>query len=76
MEEKERLLCTAQDEALAGMLTEMLEQENIPYLIRHKGVGAVYNSTFFFGVDIYVSESDYARAKELADAFFSQAARI
>lgn len=76
MENLEKHLCTVQDEVLAGMLGEMLEQEHIAYLIRHKGVGVIYNSAFAFGVDIYVTPSDYDRAKELVDAFFSQPLEI
>jgi|GEM_PF-3730571 len=74
MEEQEKYLYTALDEVQAGMLTDMLAQEHIPCVIRHKGVGYIYGGDFAFGVELYVPAAAYDEAKALLDAFFSQTA--
>lgn len=50
------------------MLQDLLRQEGIPVLTRDKGSGGylkIYMGYSMFGEDIYVRQSDYARAQEL-----------
>lgn len=65
-------LCTAQDEAQAGLMAGILENAGIPYVIRHSGAGPIYGSASIFGVELHVPSSSYAQAKELLEAYVSR----
>ncbi len=65
-------LCTAGDEAQAGLLAGMLENAGIPYVIRHVGAGPLYGSAALFGVKLYVASDRLDQAKEIIDAYASQ----
>lgn len=50
------------------MLQDLLRQEGIPVLTRDKGSGGylkIYMGYSMYGDDLYVRQSDYARAQEL-----------
>lgn len=66
-------LCTAGDEAQAGLLAGMLENAGIPYVIRHVGAGPLYGSAALFGVKLYVASDRIDQAKEIVEAYASQA---
>ncbi|MDL2235110.1 DUF2007 domain-containing protein [Christensenellaceae bacterium OttesenSCG-928-L17] len=77
MRETARLLLNAPDEAIAGMICGMLENEGIPYYTNVPGAGAIYGSANLFGVQIYVLPADYERANALVEAdFLSNAALL
>jgi hypothetical protein len=59
-------LCTAQDEAQAGLMAGILENAGIPYVIRHSGAGPIYGSASIFGVELHVPSSSYAPGKGIA----------
>ncbi|HWR22536.1 MAG TPA: DUF2007 domain-containing protein [Feifaniaceae bacterium] len=58
-------LCSVRDDAEAGLITGLLEEEGIPFALRHGGAGAAYVSSSIYGVDLLVAESDYERAQAL-----------
>lgn len=68
----EQLLCSARDEAQAGLIAGMLESAGIPYILRRPGPGMVYNSPLIFGVNVYVAPDGYQEAKALLDGYFAQ----
>ena len=61
----EKLLCTAADEAQAGLICGLLQNAQIPFVVRYPGVGVLYGSPVLFGVELYVPSSAYATALEL-----------
>ncbi len=65
-------LCTARDEAQAGLMAGILENAGIPYLIKHRGVGHIYGGASIFGVELHVPSSVFSQAKELLEAYASQ----
>jgi hypothetical protein len=72
------LLLDTGDAYEAGMVEAMLTEENIPFVQRHSGPGGYLKyymgggiGTLNSGTQLYVSQKDYARARELLDAYFS-----
>lgn len=65
MQDTVKRLCSVPDDAQAGLIADLLEQEGIPHELRYGGAGAVYVSSSIYGVRIFVPASDYERAQEL-----------
>lgn len=66
------LLTTVHDEVEKNLLCGILEEEEIPFLVKDRGSGeAVRILTGFsmFGCDIYVPEELFEKASELLDAY-------
>ncbi len=63
----EKLLCTAADEAQAGLICGLLENAQIPFVVRYPGAGVLYGSPVLFGVELYVPKSAYTSALELLE---------
>ena len=66
------LLTTVHDEVEKNLLCGILEEEEIPFLVKDRGSGeAVRILTGFsmFGCDIYVPEALLEQATELLDAY-------
>ena len=69
------LLLDSTDPFELDMLTPLLKQEGIPFVERQTSSGGYLKlyfgnaGTSVFGTQIYVSSDDYARAKELAEAY-------
>lgn len=57
---------TFQSRLEARALTELLEEEDIPYMVKADDCGGVMpNSSIFFAVYVLVGEEDLARAREV-----------
>jgi len=65
-------LFSSTDDILISQVCEILKENNIPFIKKQEGsgayVGVLFGSTI--GIkDIYVSEEDYKKAKELIKVF-------
>jgi hypothetical protein len=61
-------LITVYDVAVLGIVRGMLEDENIPYLVRERGTGSamrILTGFSMFGTDVYVPTDAYEIAKGL-----------
>lgn len=61
-------LITVYDVAVLGIVRGMLEDENIPYLVRERGTGSamrILTGFSMFGTDVYVPTDAYETAKGL-----------
>ena len=61
-------LITVYDVAVLGIVRGMLEDENIPYLVRERGSGSamrIITGFSLFGTDVYVPTEAYETAKAL-----------
>ena len=61
-------LITVYDVAVLGIVRGMLEDENIPYLVRERGTGSamrIITGFSMFGTDVYVPTEAYETAKDL-----------
>ena len=61
-------LITVYDVAVLGIVRGMLEDENIPYLVRERGTGSamrILTGFSMFGTDVYVPTEAYETAKAL-----------
>ena len=61
-------LITVYDVAVLGIVRGMLEDENIPYLVRERGTGSamrLITGFSLFGTDVYVPTNAYETAKAL-----------
>ena len=61
-------LITVYDVAVLGIVRGMLEDENIPYLVRERGTGSamrILTGFSLYGTDVYVRPEDLETAKEL-----------
>ena len=61
-------LITVYDVAVLGIVRGMLEDENIPYLVRERGTGSamrIITGFSMFGTDVYVPTHAYETAKGL-----------
>lgn len=70
---KLRLLTTVEDFAESNMIQAFFKDEGIPVLVKDIGMGGFMKVTMgftVFGQELYVSENDFERAKELLKAFF------
>ena len=62
------LLITVYDEAMLGIVRGLLEDENIPYLVRERGTGSamrILTGFSLYGTDVYVPTEAYETAKAL-----------
>ncbi|HWQ57723.1 MAG TPA: DUF2007 domain-containing protein [Clostridia bacterium] len=64
---KEKLLFNAPSPPEAGIICGILDENGVPYYTMTPGLGAVYVSSLNMGVQVYVSEEDYERARALTD---------
>ncbi len=65
------LLVSTNDRVQEMMIAGLLEDAQIPFLTRENGSGGymkIYMGFSVFGSEIYVSQQDYERAKELLDS--------
>ena len=65
-------LFSSTDDILINQVCEILKENNIPFIKKQEGsgayVGVLFGSTM--GIkDIFVSEEDYEKAKELIEVF-------
>ena len=61
-------LITVYDVAVLGIVRGMLEDENIPYLVRERGTGSamrILTGFSMFGTDVYVPTEAYETTKAL-----------
>ena len=61
-------LITVYDVAVLGIVRGMLEDENIPYLVRERGTGSamrIITGFSLYGTDVYVPTEAYETAKDL-----------
>ncbi len=68
-------LITVYDVALLGIVRGMLEDENIPYLVRERGTGSamrILTGFSSFGTDVYVPTRALETAKGLVAEFEGQ----
>ena len=68
-----RTLC---DDGSVSMAKELLQDEQIPFLVKDRGTGnvmRVITGFSIYGVDFYVLPEDAPRATELLDALFAPA---
>lgn len=62
------LLTTVYDVAVLGIVRGLLEDEDIPYLVRERGTGSamrIMTGFSLYGTDVFVPTRAYERAKEL-----------
>ena len=65
---KEVFLTTVIDDMKVEIIEEELKNEGIPVIKKHRGGGAYFNILMgrsMYGVDLYVSEESYDRAREI-----------
>ncbi|MBM7560798.1 putative signal transducing protein [Fusibacter tunisiensis] len=58
------------------MFKEVLDDQEIPVVVKHQESGdfmTQYTGTTIYGIDLFVEESDYEKASNLYNAFFSGA---
>ena len=67
-----RLLTYCADNIESKMVQGLLRDEDIPFVLKDSGQGR-YLGDSVFGLEFYVSERDYARAKELIDLYLAAA---
>ena len=61
-------LITVYDVAVLGIVRGLLEDENIPYLVRERGTGSamrILTGFSLYGTDVYVPTEAYDTAKDL-----------
>lgn len=71
MQDTVKMLCSVPDDAQAGLIAGLLEEEGIPHELRYGGAGAVYVSSSIYGIKIMVPAADYERAKELLESLMT-----
>ena len=72
---KLKLLTTVSSFTESQMITALLNDENIPVLVKDLGLGGFMKVTMgytVFGQELYVSEADFDRAAGLVKAFFDR----
>lgn len=67
-----RLLTYCADNIESKMVQGLLREEDIPFVLKDSGRGR-YLGDSIFGLEYYVQERDYARAKELIDLYLAAA---
>ena len=73
------LLLSQVDDYNVSMVENLLNESKIPYLLKRRGIGGYFKIAFggsYEMADIYVSEDDYERAKEITDAYFAETENI
>jgi len=70
-----KLLITAANEVELGLITVILNKNEIPFITKDKGAGGymrVYTGASIWGTDILVSEADYDKATDLIANFYEE----
>jgi len=73
------LLLSQVDDFNLTMIENLLNESKIPYLLKRRGIGGYFKIAFggsYEMADIYVSEDDYERSKEITDAYFAETVNI
>ena len=66
------VLRTTNDNIELSMIKELLEQNEIPYIIREQGIGGymrIISGNSLYGTDILVDESVFERAESIINEF-------
>ncbi|NLW22655.1 MAG: DUF2007 domain-containing protein [Tissierellia bacterium] len=66
------LLKTAGNDYELNTITSILDENNIPYLVKEKGIGGymrIISGSSLYGADILVEKSMYEKAKSIIDEF-------
>ena len=69
------LLYSISNQTEESMIVSLLEDANIPVLIKNRGIGGymkIYMGYSVYGSEIYVDKNDFEKAKELIDANFAE----
>ena len=69
------LVATVFDPIKVAIIRSILEAEEIPYLVKERGVGSslsIIMGANFLGTDIYVPETCYDKAMELLEPLFPE----
>lgn len=69
-----QLIISTSDQIQTRMVENLLKEAGIPCISKYKGYGGylkVYMGTSVYGIDTYVNDEDYDRAKEIVDVFFA-----
>ena len=67
------LLFSISNQTEESMIVSLLEDANIPVLVKNRGIGGymkIYMGYSVYGSEIYVDKNDFQKAKELIDANF------
>ena len=70
------LLTTVNDNVFLSIVESVLEDNDIPYLVKDRGCGAVVKVVMgfsIFGADVYVLKKDHEAASELIEQFTAAA---
>jgi len=73
------LLLSQVDDFNLTMIENLLNDSQIPYILKRRGIGGYFKIAFngsYEMADIYVSEDDYERSKEITDAYFAETVNI
>jgi len=63
-------LISVPDEVELGIISEILEKNNVPFIIQDTSMGMrIYSGNSLFGTEIQVEEHDLERARELIANF-------
>jgi hypothetical protein len=71
-----QLILSTSDQIQTQMVENMLKEAGIPCFSKHQGYGGylkVYMGSSVYGIDTYVNDEDYDRAKEIVDVFLAAA---
>ncbi|MHB1452687.1 MAG: putative signal transducing protein [Saccharofermentanales bacterium] len=69
-----QLILSTSDQMQTRMAENLLKEAGIPCFSKHQGYGGylkVYMGTSVYGIDTYVNDEDYDRAKEIVDVFLA-----
>ncbi|MHB8963499.1 MAG: putative signal transducing protein [Saccharofermentanales bacterium] len=69
-----KLILSTSDQIQTRMAENLLKEAGIPCFTKYEGYGGylkVYMGTTVFGIDTYVNDEDYDRAKEIVDVFLA-----
>lgn len=69
-----QLIISTSDQIQTRMVENLLKEAGIPCFSKYQGYGGylkVYMGTSVYGIDTYVNDEDYGRAKEIVDVFFA-----
>jgi hypothetical protein len=69
-----QLIISTSDQIQIRMVENLLKEAGIPCFSKYEGYGGylkVYMGTSVYGIDTYVNDEDYDRAKEIVDVFFA-----
>jgi len=69
-----KLILSTSDQIQTRMAENLLKEAGIPCFTKYEGYGGylkVYMGTTVYGIDTYVNDEDYDRAKEIVDVFLA-----